>query len=152
MRAIIKPFVATVGNPTPELHWKAHGRPIPENKRIRQLPDGSLQIVSVKNADTGNYTCMVSNKFGQHMITHELLVNGPPAPPSVLLTSQTTNSVILKLKQKNDKTPIHGFMLHYKPEFGDWDVAQIPYGRDEFTLDELLCGQRYNLYVTAYNE
>ena len=94
----------------------------------------------------------VFNKFGQHMITHELLVNGPPAPPSVLLTSQTTNSVTLKLKQKNDKTPIHGFRLHYKPEFGDWDYAQIPYGADEFTLDELLCGQRYNLYVTAYNE
>ena len=88
-----------VGNPTPELHWKAHGRPIPENKRIRQLPDGSLQIVSVKNGDTGNYTCMVQNKFGQHMVTHQLLVNGPPAPPSVLLTSQTTNSVTLKLKQ-----------------------------------------------------
>ena len=92
------PLIA-VGNPTPELHWKAHGRPIPENKRIRQLPDGSLQIVSVKNGDTGNYTCMVQNKFGQHMVTHELLVNGPPAPPSVLLTSQTTNSVTLKLKQ-----------------------------------------------------
>ena len=43
-------------------------------------------------------------------------------------------------------------MLHYKPEFGDWDVAQIPYGADEFTLDDLLCGQRYHLYVTAYND
>ena len=54
--------------------------------------------------------------------------------------------------QKNEGTPIHGFMLHYKPEFGDWDVAQIPYGADEFTLDDLLCGQRYHLYVTAYND
>ena len=142
-----------VGNPTPDLHWKAKGHPIPENKRIRQLPDGSLQIVRVKKEDAGNYTCMVNNKFGQHMITHELIVNGPPAPPEVMLTSQTTNSVTLKLKQKdiNDRTPIHGYSLHYKPEFGDWDVAQIPFGSDEFTLDDLLCGQRYHLYVTAYN-
>ena len=93
-------------------------------------------------------------RFGQHMITHELVVNGPPAPPDIMLTSQTTNSVTLKVKPKNihgDRAPIHGYKLHYKPEFGDWDESQIPFGNDEFTLTDLLCGQRYNLYVTAYN-
>ena len=33
-----------VGNPSPQLHWKMRGQPIPKNDRIRQLPDGSLQV------------------------------------------------------------------------------------------------------------
>ena len=47
---------------------------------------------------------------------------------------------------------MHGYTLHYKPEFGDWDTSAIPYGSEEFTLDNLLCGQKYHLYVVAYNE
>jgi len=50
---------------------------------------------------------MVKNKFGQDQVTHELIVNGPPDPPEVLITAQTTDSITVKLKQKNpeDKTP-----------------------------------------------
>ena len=87
-------------------------------------------------------------------VTHELIVNGPPDPPEVALIAQTTDSVTVKIKAKNpeDKTPVHGYTLHYKPEFGDWDTSAIPYGSEEFTLDNLLCGQKYHLYVVAYNE
>ena len=143
-----------VGTPSPQLHWKARGKPIPQNQdRIRQLPDGSLQVNGAKKADAGNYTCMVKNKFGHHMVTHELVVNGPPAPPDIMLTSQTINSFTIKLKSKNvlDKTPVHGYTLNYKPANGEWETASIPFGTDEFTLNDLLCGQKYNLYVTAYN-
>ena len=96
---------------------------------------------------------MVNNKFGQDMVTHELIVNGPPEPPVTTITGQTTDTITVKLRTSNlaDKTPVHGYSLHYKPEFGDWDLAQIPFGSEEFTLDGLLCGQRYHLYVTAYN-
>ena len=68
-------------------------------------------------------------------------------------SSQTTDSVTLKLRTKNpeDKTPVHGYTLHYKVEFGDWNSEQIPFGSEEFTLDDLICGKEYGLYVTAYN-
>jgi Down syndrome cell adhesion protein 1 len=87
-------------------------------------------------------------------VTHELIVNGAPDPPEVTLTAQTTDSVTIKIKAKNpeDKTPVHGYTLHYKPDLGDWDTAAIPYGSEEFSLDNLLCGQKYQLYVVAYNE
>ncbi len=99
--------------------------------------------------DTGTYTCMVNNKFGQDMVSHELIVNGPPDPPELQvwrdclmysigtcdntykfrlqITSQTTDTVTIKLRPKDasDKTPVHGYTLHYKPEFGDWDTAQV---------------------------
>ena len=57
-----------VGNPSPQLHWKMRGQPIPKNERIRQLPDGSLQITRVVKEDAGAYTCMVKNKFGQDQV------------------------------------------------------------------------------------
>jgi hypothetical protein len=57
-----------VGNPSPQLHWKMRGQPIPKNERIRQLPDGSLQINRVVKEDAGTYTCMVKNKFGQDQV------------------------------------------------------------------------------------
>ena len=149
----IKLGCIAVGSPPPQLHWKIRGKPIPKNDRIRQLPDGSLQITRVIKEDAGQYVCMVNNKFGQDTVTHELVVNGPPDPPEVQITAQTTDSVTIKLKTVNpdDKTPVHGYTLHYKPEFGDWNTAAIPYGSEEYTLDDLLCGQRYHLYVTAYN-
>ena len=50
-----------------------------------------------------------------------------------------------------DKTPVHGYTLHYKAEFGDWNSEQIPFGSEEYTLDDLLCGKEYSLSVTAYN-
>ncbi len=143
-----------VGSPSPQLHWKANGNPIsPKNNHVRQLPDGGLQITRVSKEDAGKYTCMVNNKFGQDMVVHELIVNGPPEPPITSLTAQTTDSVTLKLKPKDasDKTPVHGYTLHYKPEFGDWHTDQIPFGSEEFILDELVCGKEYSLYVSAYN-
>ena len=142
-----------VGSPSPQLHWKADGNPIPKNDKIRQLPDGSLQITRVRKADAGKYTCMVNNKFGQDMVVHELIVNGPPEPPNVTISSQTTDSITLKLRPKNlkDKTPVHGYTLNYKAEFGDWSSEPIPFGSEEFTLDSLLCGKEYSIYVEAYN-
>ena len=33
----------------------------------------------------------------------------------------------------------------------DWEKQEIGFGTDEFTLNHLWCGQRYQLYVIAYN-
>lgn len=47
--------------------------------------------------------------------------------------------------------PIHGYTVHYKPEFGDWQKEEVGFGVEEYTLQHLWCGQRYQLYVVAYN-
>ena len=49
------------------------------------------------------------------------------------------------------QAPVHGYTVHYKPEFGDWEKTDIGFGTEEFTLQHLWCGQRYQLYVVAYN-
>ena len=62
------------------------------------------------------YQCLVNNKFGQDMISHTLVVNGPPDPPIVRVTSQTTDSITFKLipNDQQGTTPIHGYTVHYK--------------------------------------
>jgi hypothetical protein len=62
-----------VGSPSPQLHWKMRGQPIPKNDRIRQLPDGSLQITRVVKEDAGSFTCMVTNKYGQDQVRQTLV-------------------------------------------------------------------------------
>lgn len=50
-----------------------------------------------------------------------------------------------------DAEPIHGYIVHYKPEYGDWETVTIPPQTEKYTLEKLLCGTRYQVYVNAYN-
>ncbi|KAI5709459.1 hypothetical protein M8J75_000409 [Diaphorina citri] len=140
----------TVGVPAPEIIWKVKGVKFESNDRMRQLPEGSLLIKTVTRSDAGEYSCSVQNSFGVETVTHQLIVHAPPYLPQVQLTTTTTNSITMKLKpHPNDKEPIHGYTVRYKPEFGDWDTVQVPATAQKYTLENLMCGSRYQISVTA---
>ncbi|XP_018577212.1 Down syndrome cell adhesion molecule-like protein Dscam2 isoform X1 [Anoplophora glabripennis] len=143
-----------VGVPPPVITWNIKGVKFSTNSndRIRQQPDGSLFIRDVTRGDAGEYSCRVENDYGQDSVTHQLIVNAPPNAPIVQLTSTTTNSLTIKLKpHETDGESIHGYTIHYKPEFGDWETVQVGPNVDKYTIEKLMCGTRYQLYVTAYN-
>ncbi|XP_046813675.1 Down syndrome cell adhesion molecule-like protein Dscam2 isoform X21 [Vespa crabro] len=141
-----------VGVPAPEVTWKVRGSVLQPSDRLRQLPEGSLFIKEVDRADAGEYSCYVENSFGHDTVTHQLIVNAPPHSPQVTLTATTTNSLTMKLRSHpTDNAPIHGYTIHYKPEFGDWETVQISSTAQKYTLENLWCGSRYQIYVTAYN-
>ncbi|XP_049833917.1 Down syndrome cell adhesion molecule-like protein Dscam2 isoform X6 [Schistocerca gregaria] len=141
-----------VGIPPPEIVWKVKGLAFQPDDRIRQLPEGSLFITSVTRQDAGEYTCTVENSFGQDTVTHRLVVHAPPHKPQVTLTSTTTNSITIKLRpHPTDNAPLHGYTIHYKPEFGEWETVQAGSQTQTFTIENLWCGSRYQVYVTAYN-
>ncbi|XP_047359023.1 Down syndrome cell adhesion molecule-like protein Dscam2 isoform X4 [Vespa velutina] len=141
-----------VGVPAPEVTWKVRGSVLQPSDRLRQLPEGSLFIKEVDRADAGEYSCYVENSFGHDTVTHQLIVNAPPHSPQVTLTATTTNSLTMKLRpHPTDNAPIHGYTIHYKPEFGDWETVQISSTAQKYTLENLWCGSRYQIYVTAYN-
>ncbi|XP_026295706.1 Down syndrome cell adhesion molecule isoform X26 [Apis mellifera] len=141
-----------VGVPAPEVTWKVRGAVLQSSDRLRQLPEGSLFIKEVDRTDAGEYSCYVENTFGHDTVTHQLIVHAPPHSPQITLTATTTNSLTMKVRpHPTDNAPIHGYTIHYKPEFGDWDTAQISSTVQKYTLENLLCGSRYQIYVTAYN-
>nr|XP_024214159.1 Down syndrome cell adhesion molecule-like protein Dscam2 isoform X8 [Halyomorpha halys] len=142
----------TVGKPTPDITWKIKGVTFETNDRMQQLPEGSLLIKSVTRTDAGEYSCHVQNSFGHDSVTHHLIILAPPHMPQVTLTSTTTNSITLKIKPNpQDVEPVHGFTVKYKPEFGEWETAQLPPTIHKYTLENLWCGSRYMISVTAYN-
>ncbi|XP_076265879.1 Down syndrome cell adhesion molecule 1 isoform X12 [Rhynchophorus ferrugineus] len=143
-----------VGVPPPVITWSIKGVKFNgnANDRVRQQPDGSLFIRDVTRTDAGEYSCKVENDFGQDSVTHQLIVNAPPRAPQVTLTSTTTNSLTIKIKpHESDGEQVHGYTIHYKPEFGEWETVQVGPATDKYTLEKLLCGTRYQLYVTGYN-
>ncbi|KAL3270299.1 hypothetical protein HHI36_009350 [Cryptolaemus montrouzieri] len=141
-----------VGVPPPTITWKIRGVQFGVNDHIRQQPDGSLFIRDVSRSDAGEYSCHVENDFGQDTVTHQLIVNAPPYAPQVTLTAATTSSLTIKIRpHESDVEPIHGYTIHYKPEFGDWETKQVGPNVEKYSLEHLLCGTRYQLYVTAYN-
>lgn len=54
-------------------------------------------------------------------------------------------------KHETDAAPLHGYTLHYKPEFGEWETADVSTEAQKHTIENLYCGSRYQVYSTAYN-
>lgn len=44
-----------------------------------------------------------------------------------------------------------GYVINYKRDHGDWEELQLESKLDSYVLRSLLCGNRYQLYMTAYN-
>ncbi|XP_017467244.1 PREDICTED: Down syndrome cell adhesion molecule-like protein Dscam2 isoform X30 [Rhagoletis zephyria] len=141
-----------VGAPQPEITWKIKGVEFTGNDRMRVLPDGSLLIKSVNRQDAGEYSCHAENSIAKDSITHKLIVLAPPQSPQVSLSATTTDSLTVKLKpHEGDTAPLHGYTLHYKPEFGEWETAEVSVDAQKYTIENLLCGSRYQVYATGFN-
>lgn len=56
--------------------FQIKGQPLDASERVRQLPEGSLQIAGVAREDAGEYSCHVDNQFGTDTVTHTLSVLG----------------------------------------------------------------------------
>ncbi|KAM6967544.1 neural cell adhesion molecule 1 [Aplochiton taeniatus] len=70
------------GNPTPEVHWlRDHQVVDTSGKRLRQLPDNSLQIQKVSRDDAGSYVCeaKIKNRPITETLTISVAVNVPPS-------------------------------------------------------------------------
>ncbi|XP_037086428.1 Down syndrome cell adhesion molecule-like protein Dscam2 isoform X6 [Pollicipes pollicipes] len=141
-----------VGFPQPTITWQVDGKPFKSNERMRILPEGSLQIRSVERSDRGEYSCIAKNQFGQDTVSHRLIVQAPPHPPEVLLIGSSNNSIEVRLKPREHvSVPLYGFTLHYKAAFDDWKTVQVAKKARAFTLENLWCGTKHQIYATAFN-
>ncbi|XP_070851155.1 cell adhesion molecule Dscam1 isoform X41 [Drosophila suzukii] len=141
-----------VGAPQPEITWKIKGVEFSANDRMRVLPDGSLLIKSVNRQDAGDYSCHAENSIAKDSITHKLIVLAPPQSPHVTLSATTTDALTVKLKpHEGDTAPLHGYTLHYKPEFGEWETSEVSVDSQKHNIESLLCGSRYQVYATGFN-
>jgi len=102
----------------------------------------------------------------------------PPSPPKLTVQLEETDSLQLKWTDTAEPdTPISGksinsnkseisfdnfsyelptlipgYIINYKREHGDWEEIHIDSKTHFHVLQKLLCGTRYQLYITAYNK
>lgn len=62
------------GYPKPSVMWYSSGRELTDTTKYRLLTNGSLEIISVGEADAGDYECTASNKLGIKTVIRKLKV------------------------------------------------------------------------------
>ena len=62
------------GYPKPSVMWYSSGRELTDTTQYRLLTNGSLEIISVREADAGDYECTASNKLGIKTVIRKLKV------------------------------------------------------------------------------
>ncbi|XP_062708654.1 cell adhesion molecule Dscam2 isoform X5 [Aedes albopictus] len=120
---------------------------------IQILDSGEIIITMLQSADTGNYTCQVDNGIGTDRLTHNLLVQVPPGPPVLYVTSATSSSILLHWKiGSTGNAPITAFSLHYRRVHGNLEELQISRHAQSHELKGLFCGTTYQIYLVAHNK
>ncbi|XP_050441202.1 cell adhesion molecule Dscam2 isoform X2 [Adelges cooleyi] len=142
-----------VGIPFPQPIWTKDGRSVTSSGRYQINKDGALVIHDVQHTDRGNYTCFVENTHGKDEIVYTVNVRVPPPPPKLSIHVEQTDSLHLKWTDTAEPdVPILGYIINYKREHGDWEEIQIDGKSHSRVLQNLNCGTKYQVYITAFNK
>ncbi|XP_034252493.1 Down syndrome cell adhesion molecule-like protein Dscam2 [Thrips palmi] len=150
--------------------WTLQSDPVRGGDRLQVTADGELRLVAVQASDAGNYTCAVENTGGKDAITYYVSVDenrnkGVPTTPLALrVASATVSSLSIQWKPGSGVASPTGYYLHFKREFGEWEKTKLSVdqvttknGSDSapvctHSLLGLLCGTKYQIYVSAFNQ
>ncbi|XP_043065575.1 cell adhesion molecule Dscam2 isoform X4 [Drosophila bipectinata] len=117
------------------------------------LDNGDLIISSLELGDGGNYSCQVDNGIGTDRLTHILLVQVPPAAPTLYVTSATSSSILMHWKCGfTGNAPITGYTLFYRRGNANTDEMQLSRHASSHELKGLVCGSTYQIYLSAQNK
>lgn len=146
-------FCLAVGQPRRE--WYKNDIPLKSiafyNGQV--LDSGELVISNLQVSDSGNFTCQVDNGIGTDRLTYSLIVQVPPAPPVLYVTSATASSILMHWKNTgNGNAPITSYTLHYKRLHGNIEEMLLSRHASSHELKELKCGSTYNIYLTSHNK
>ena len=61
------------------------------------------------------------------------------------------HSLSLTWEGDNDDTPISGYLISYKSNQDNWEELKITGKRSRHVLENLRCGTKYQVTVTAFN-
>lgn len=146
-------FCLAVGQPRRE--WYKNDIPLKSiafyNGQV--LDSGELVISNLQVSDSGNFTCQVDNGIGTDRLTYNLIVQVPPSPPVLYVTSATASSILMHWKNTgNGNAPITAYTLHYKRLHGNIEEMHLSRHASSHELKDLKCGSTYNIYLTSHNK
>lgn len=97
MRGVVRLRCRATGKPKPHIIWKKDGRTM--SYKELGLDDLSkkpwvLELINVQEEDSGEYTCIVSNKYGRINATYVLQVIGPVTNKPILESEHPVNTTV----------------------------------------------------------
>ncbi|XP_015912285.1 cell adhesion molecule Dscam1 [Parasteatoda tepidariorum] len=140
--------------------YKVHGSSKPYTYKTLEITDAfrsECLITNLKRLTTYSVIVQAFNRRGAGPPSEEIKVktkdNDPPTNPIMneLATSHTSIQIEWKIRPSTS-SPIEGFRLYSKRDFGGWQEIQVPGNKREHTFEDLQCGTRYHFYMTAFNE
>ncbi|GAB6032243.1 Down syndrome cell adhesion molecule-like protein 1 [Chamberlinius hualienensis] len=142
-----------IANPEATRRWTFKSQPIRPSDRMYVSNEGYLIIKEIEEFDAGDYTCTARNDLSQDKVTYTVIVFGPPAAPLVKIISISSSSVEVEWKTElNKKTKIRGHCLHIRKDENEWRNVSIASNVQNYRVNDLECGNRYELYMTAQNQ
>ncbi|XP_054712901.1 cell adhesion molecule Dscam2-like [Uloborus diversus] len=80
------------------------------------------------------------------------LETAPPTSPILQVESTTSDTITIRWeKDSKDRSSITEYTLHFKPDDGMWQSKKLRSTTDRYTLENVRCGTRYQMYLTAAN-
>lgn len=141
------------GYPKPSVMWYSSGRELTDTTQYRLLTNGSLEIISVREADAGDYECTASNKLGIKTVIRKLKVKTTPLPPKVIEFKILINSTALNITWRgwNDgNSLVTMFILEYKVKSEKWK-AQFISNINYYLLYNVDFNKVYYFRISALN-
>ena len=117
------------------------------------LESGELILSNLQMSDTGNYSCQVDNGVGTDRLTYNLIVQVPPGPPVLYVTSATSSSILMHWKSGvTGNAQVTSYTLHYRRAHGNLEEMLLSRHASSHELKDLVCGSTYNIFLTSHNK
>ncbi|XP_049771919.1 Down syndrome cell adhesion molecule-like protein 1 homolog [Schistocerca cancellata] len=135
------------------------GSAVETSSRVRINEEWQLTISPTRSSDSGEYSCEAENVFGSDRVVYSVTVREawnsgvPAAPLDLRATPAGYDSILLQWRLPEEaRRTVQGHYLFYKKEFGEWEQVRLAAEDRNWTLGELQCGTRYQLYLQAFNQ
>ncbi|XP_078277083.1 immunoglobulin-like and fibronectin type III domain-containing protein 1 [Rhinoraja longicauda] len=148
------PFQAS---PLPEIIWVKDGLPLSKHTTVTNTNDGTQLFISAcQRSDSGIYSIILKNAFGQDSFSFEIRATAIPKPPGLLtLNENVPNTVTVSWEPSTDE--LLDDHLHYvvmKRDSGrpSWHTVGDNIFNNKFTVINVIPGRKYHFRVLAKND